>query len=165
MSNGASPGRSYAPQGQTPVIRICARRENLGLISTVTNQGQMRFMVYREAMNAGLMIKFLGRLVKDAGRKVFLILDNLKVHHSRPVKEWLAGHQEQIEVFYLPAYCPELNPDEYLNNDLKTGVYQGDLARTRVQLQKKTISHLRTLQKQPLKVKKFFEHPKVAYAA
>ena len=125
----------------------------------------MRFLVYREAMNANLMIKFLGRLVKVGGRKVFLILDNLKGHHSKPVKERLAKHQEQIEVFYLPAYCPELNPDEYLNNDLKTGVYKGELARKRVQLQKKTISHLRMLQKQPLKVKKFFQHPKVAYAA
>ena len=96
-----------------------------GLISTVINQGQMRFMVYREAMNANLMIKFLGRLVKVGGRKVFLILDNLKGHHSKPVKERLAKHQEQIEVFYLPAYCPELNPDEYLNNVyLKTGVYR-----------------------------------------
>jgi transposase len=85
----------------------------------------MRFMVYWEAMNAGLMIKFLGRLVKDAGRKVFLVLDNLKVHYSKPVKEWLEEHKKQIEGFYLPAYCPELNPDEYLNNDLKTGVYQG----------------------------------------
>jgi len=94
-----------------------------------------------------------------------LILDNLRVHYSKPVKEWLEEHKEQIEVFYLPAYCPELNPDEYLNNDLKTGVFQGEPARTRVQLQKKTIPHLRMLQKQPLKVKKFFEHPKVAYAA
>ena len=125
----------------------------------------MRFMVYREAMNAGLIIKYLGWLVKDAGCKVFLILDNLEVYHSKPVKEWLEEHKEQIEVSYLPGHYPELNPDEYLDNDLKTGVYQEESARTRMQLQKKTISHLRGLQKQPLKVKYFFDHPKVAYAA
>ena len=146
-------------------MRVCVRRENLGLISTITNQGQMRFMLYREAMNASIMKKFLARLVKDVDRKVFLIVDNLKVHHSKLVQEWLEEHKHLIEVFYLPAYCPELNPDEYLNNDLKTNVYSAEPARTRDQLKRKTISHLRTLQKQPKKVKMFFEHPKVAYAA
>jgi transposase len=165
LSNGYQHGRSYAPRGQTPTVRMCARKESIGLISTVTNQGQMRFMVYRNAMNAAVMKKFLQRLVKDAGRKVFLIVDNLKVHHSKPVKEWLAVHQEQIEVFYLPAYCPELNPDEYLNNDLKSGVYGAEAVRTRLQLTKKAVSHLRSLQKQPQRVQKFFKHPKVAYAA
>jgi transposase len=165
LSNGYQHGRSYAPRGQTPTVRMCARKESIGLISTVTNQGQMRFMVYRNAMNAAVMKKFLQRLVKDAGRKVFLIVDNLKVHHSKPVKEWLAVHQEQIEVFYLPAYCPELNPDEYLNNDLKSGVYGAEAVRTRPQLTRKAVSHLRSLQKQPQRVQKFFKHPKVAYAA
>lgn len=165
LSNGYQHGRSYAPRGQTPTVRMCARKESIGLISTVTNQGQMRFMVYRNAMNAAVMKKFLQRLVKDAGRKVFLIVDNLKVHHSKPVKEWLALHQEQIEVFYLPAYCPELNPDEYLNNDLKSGVYGAEAVRTRPQLTKKAVSHLRSLQKQPQRVQQFFKHPKVAYAA
>jgi len=165
LSNGYQHGRSYAPRGQTPTVRMCARKESIGLISTVTNQGQMRFMVYRNAMNAAVMKKFLQRLVKDAGRKVFLIVDNLKVHHSKPVKEWLAVHHEQIEVFYLPAYCPELNPDEYLNNDLKSGVYGAEAVRTRPQLTKKAVSHLRSLQKQPQRVQKFFKHPKVAYAA
>ena len=165
LSNGHQYGRSYAPKGETPVMRVCVRRENLGLISTITNQGQMRFMLYREAMNASIMKKFLTRLVKDVDRKVFLIVDNLKVHHSKLVQEWLEAHKHLIEVFYLPAYCPELNPDEYLNNDLKTNVYSAEPARTRDQLKRKTISHLRVLQKQPQKVKKFFEHPKVAYAA
>jgi transposase len=165
LSNGYQYGRSYAPRGQTPTVGLCARKESIGLISTVTNQGQMRFMVYRNAMNATVMKKFLQRLVKDAERKVFLIVDNLKVHHSKPVKKWLALHPDQIEVFYLPAYCPELNPDEYLNNDLKSGVYGAESVRTSSQLTKKTVTHLRALQKKPKRVMKFFEHPKVAYAA
>ena len=165
LSNGYQYGRSYAPRGQTPLMRVCARRENVGLISTVTNQGQMRFMLFREAMNATIMKKFLARLVKDVDRKVFLILDNLKVHHSNPVRKWLEEHKDRIEVFYLPAYCPELNPDEYLNNDLKTSVYSAEPVRTRAQLKRKAISHLRTLQKKPQAVRRFFEHPKVAYAA
>ncbi len=111
------------------------------------------------------MKEFLARLIKDVDRKVFLIVDNLKVHHSRLVQQWLEEHKEQIEVFFLRAYSPELNPDGYLNNDLKTNVYSAEPARSRGQLKRKAISHLRTLQKQPKRVKKFFEHPKVAYAA
>jgi hypothetical protein len=101
-------------------------------------------------------------LAKDAGRKVFLILDNLKVHHSNLVKEWLEEQKKQLEVFYLKAYCQQLNPDDYLNNHLKSGVHKGEVARTWVLLQKKMISHLRRLQKQPLKVNNFNEHSKVA---
>jgi transposase len=165
LCNGYQYGRSYAPMGKTPTVRLCAAKERIGLVSTVTNQGQMRFMVYRNAMNATIMKKFLARLIKDAERKVFLIVANLKVHHSKLVNEWLKAHEDQIEIFFLPLYCPELNPDEYLNGDLKSGVYKAESNRTRSQLTKKSISHLRSLQRQPQRVKKLFCNPKVAYAA
>ena len=92
----------------------------MNMISTVTNQGKVRFMVYSGSMNAKRLLRFFAQLVKDAARKVFLILDNLRVHHARLVKAWLAAEENQrnIEVFFLPAYSPELNPDEYLNCDL-----------------------------------------------
>jgi len=96
---------------------------------------------------------------------VFLILDNLKVHHSYIVRDWLEEHKAQIEAFFLPSYSPELNPDEYLNCDLKDGVHSGTPARTRDQLKKKAVSHLRKLQKMPKRVMKYFKHPKIAYAA
>ena len=82
-------------------------------------------------MNAAVMKKFVGRLVKDVNHEVFLILDNLKLHHSNPVKKCLEEHKDLIEVFYLPAYCPELNPYEYLENELKTSVYSAEPVRTR----------------------------------
>ena len=87
----------------------------MSMVSAINNQGKVRFMIYKEAMDAGLMIKFMKRLIKDTGRKVFLIVDNLKTHHSKVVRKWLQEHTEQIEVFSLPSYSPELNPDEYLN--------------------------------------------------
>jgi transposase len=158
-------GRSYAPRGKTPVIRLSAKREHINLISTVTNQGKVRFMIYKNTMNSQTMIKFLKRLVKDADRKVFLVLDNLRVHHSYMVKDWLSEHEDQIELFFLPSYSPELNPDEYLNCDLKDGVHSGVPARSKGQLNKKAVSHLRMLQKRPDRVKKYFKHPKIAYAA
>ena len=136
-------GRSYAPKGETPVVRVNSKRENVGLISTVTNQGKVRWMVLNGALDTNQLIEFMKRLVKDAGRKVFLILDNLRVHHARLVKAWLAKHQDEIEVFYLPSYSPELNPDEMLNADLKQAVTSKAPARTKGQLLKVTTSHMR----------------------
>ncbi len=147
------------------MIRLNARRESFSLISSITNQGKVRFMTYRGAMNSRTLIRFLRRLIKDADRKVFLILDNLRVHHSRQVKAWLEEHKEEIEVFYLPSYSPEPNPDEYLNCDLKAGVHSGPPARTVEQLRAKAISHLRKLQKLPHRVRSYFRHPKIRYAA
>lgn len=159
-------GRGYAPKGKTPVVRVTQRRENLGIISTVTNQGKVRWKLFEGAMNADILIDFFKRLIRDTGgRKVFLILDNLRVHHARKVKAWLAEHETAIEVFYLPSYSPELNPDECLNADLKEGVTKRAPARSKKALKKAAVSHLRKLQKSPERVKSYFEHEPVRYAA
>jgi len=121
-------------------------------------------MPYESNMNANMLIKFLKRLIKDADRKVFLILDNLRVHHGNVIKEWVKSHKDEIELFFLPSYSPELNPDEYLNCHLKDGVHSGVPARTCAQLKAKAISHLRMIQKCPGKVRNYFKHPKIAYA-
>jgi len=105
------------------------------VISTVINQGKVRFMLYWETLTAPLLIRFLVRLVRDVGCKVFLILDNLRVHHSDKVRAWLEMHRQQIELFFLPAYSPELHPDGCLNCDLKAMVYGGKPARNRVVLE------------------------------
>lgn len=165
LCNDSYHGRSYAPKGVTPEIRIYPRCQRVNLISSITNQGKVRFMVYNDKMNSQTLIKFMERLIKDSKRKVLLILDNLKVHHSYIVKDWLKEHSEEIEVFYLPTYSPELNPDEYLNCDLKAGVHSGPPAKNKDDLKKKAISHLRKLQKMPKRVMKYFEHKKIAYAA
>ncbi len=164
LCNDSYHGRSYAPRGHTPAIRLHPRCERVNLISTVTNQGKVRFMFYKSRMNSQTLIKFMERLINDSDNKVFLILDNLKVHHSYIVKDWLEEHAEQIEVFFLPSYSPELNPDEYLNCDLKVGVHSGVPARNKDQLKSKAISHLRKLQKLSSRVRKYFKHPKIAYA-
>lgn len=166
LCNDDQHGRGYAPKGKTPTINLCAKRERISLISSITNQGKVRFMIYQNALNAQTFIKFLKRLIKDAdGRKIFLILDNLRVHHSLVAKDWVEQHAEQIELHFLPSYSPELNPDEYLNCDLKAGVHSGSPARNKKQLKTKTISHMRMLQKKPKRVRMYFKHPKIAYAA
>lgn len=165
LCNDSYHGRSYAPRGKTPAIALSAKCQRVNLISTVTNQGKVRFMIYSERMNAEIFIKFMKRLIKDADRKILLILDNLRVHHSYKARDWLEQHTDQIEVFFLPSYSPELNPDEYLNCDLKAGVHSGSPARSKGQLKAKALSHLRKLQKMPQRVVKYFKHPKIAYAA
>jgi len=116
-------------------------------------------MLYEKAMNADILIKFMSRLIKDADRKVFLVLDNLRTHHSGPVKDWLEEHRDQIEVFFLPSYSPELNPDEYLNRDLKLSAHSGKPPRTGSELRRKTKGHLRKLQKLPRRIIKYFKNP------
>ena len=165
IQNDAYNARGFAPKGKTPVVRINATKSRVNMISSITNRGKVRFMLYKENMTSQVLIKFMSRLVKGADRKVFLIVDNLRVHHSKAVKAWLEEHKEEIAVFYLPSYSPELNPDEYLNGDLKQCIRSGLPARSEKALTKKTRSFMRKLQNRPKHVSNYFKHPKIAYAA
>lgn len=165
LCNDSYHGRSYAPRGETPAIKVHPRCKRVNLISTVTNQGKVRFMVYKDKMNSQTLIRFMKRLIKDSDKKIYLILDNLKVHHSHMVKDWVKEHEDEIELFFLPSYSPELNPDEYLNCDLKVGVHSQTPAKTADELKCKAISHLKKLQKLPRRIKNYFKNPMIAYAA
>jgi transposase len=158
-------GRSYAPRRRTPTIRVNHKRAGLGLISAVTNKGELRWMVLDGAIKASILIRFLARLVRDAGGKVFLVLDRLAVHRSAKGKAWLARREADIEVFYLPPYSPELNPDEGLNGDLKQAVTRTEPARSKPQLKRRVIGHMRKLSKSPARVRSFFGHRTFRYAA
>ena len=158
-------GRGYAPKGKTPVVLAHANRSKLSVISTVTNKGQMRWKVFSGALNAKILIGFMKRLVHGREKRVFLILDNLRVHHSKAVKKWLAENEEKIQVFYLPSYSPELNPDELLNADLKQRVTKAVPARNKLALTRTAIGALRSIQKQPARVESYFEQENVSYAA
>ena len=158
-------GRSYAPKGHTPEIRLSAKRTSVSMISTVTNRGKVRFMMLDAPLNAQVLITFLKRLIRDAGRKVFLILDNLRDHHAKIVQAWLEEHKEEIEVFYLPSYSPELNPDEYLNGHLKSGVHSQPPFRSNEKLKAAVVSYMRKLQRRPSTIMNYFKHHAVRYAA
>ena len=157
--------RGYAPKGKTPVVRLNAKRSSTNMISAITNQGKVRFRIFEGSMNAEILIDFCKRLIQSAKRKVYLILDNLRVHHAKVFKARLEERKDKIEVFYLPSYSPELNPDEYLNCDLKAGVHSGKPARNKKQLKRKVLSHMRMLQKKPSRVARHFRHRKIKYAA
>lgn len=159
-------GRSYAPAGKTPVTyTVGGTRHKLSMIATVTNQGKTRWMIIDEAFNADKLIEFLEALIKDADKKVFLILDNLRVHHSKPVKAWVAEREDKIELFYLPSYSPELNPEERLNADLKHVIGTKVPVRTKAKLRSATTEHMTQLEQSPERVMNFFQDPRVKYAA
>lgn len=165
LSNTDVRGRSFAPKGKTPIALHPAKREHLSMISTVSNQGTMRWMIIDGSFNSERLIEFMRLLVKDAGKKVFLVLDNLRAHHSKAVKAWLAENKSTIEVFYLPAYSPDLNPDERLNADIKHYVGTRVPVRSKEKLRTTTSYRLRELQKQPDRIKSYFQDPRVKYAA
>jgi len=157
-------GRGYSPKGKTPIVNISAKRVSINMISSITNQGKVRFMMYRKSMNAEVLIKFLKRLIKDSNRKLILILDNLRVHHAAVVRDWLKGKDDKLEIFFLPSYSPELNPDEYLNNDIKQGIHSKTLFRDEKSLMNGILSHMRMLQKMPQRVMNYFKHHRIVYA-
>ena len=165
ISNQDQIGRSYAPKGKTPVVPRTAKRITQSMIAAVSNRGQMRFMLYEGALNVDRFLAFLRRLVKDAGQKVFLIVDNLKVHHARKVEAWVASHAHELELFYLPAYAPDHNPDEYLNNELKQRLRQRPQPGDKDELIRSARSVLRTIQRAPERVRAYFMPEPVRYAA
>lgn len=159
-------GRSYSPRGITPTTRsVWGARQRFSMISSVNNRGKCYWMIVDGAFNADRLTEFMGSLAKEASRKVFLVMDNLKVHHSRPVKEWLERNKERIEAFYLPSYSPELNPDERLNADLKHAITTCVPRRTKRGLLKKTTEHMDMVKSSPERVKAYFLDKNVAYAA
>lgn len=163
VQNTADYLRGYAPIGQTPVVEVEAQKFKANLLSAISNSGKVRFMIY-EKFSPDKLIDFMRRLVKDTDRKVFLILDNLRIHHAKRVTAWLERHKSEIEVFFLPPYAPEYNPDEYLNGDLKRDIGNREMPRSQSDIETYIRSYMHKLKRLPNKVRGFFGAPKVAYA-
>ena len=157
--------RGYAPKGSTPIVRMKAKRLNINIISSISKLGKMRFMTYTAPFNTASLIKFTARLCNDTNKKLFIILDNLAVHHSKIFMNWIKNRRDQIKVFYLPSYSPELNPDERLNRDLKTHFHSGPLVKHKNELKNKVVSYLKSIQKMPKRIKNYFNSNFVKYAA
>ena len=145
------------------MLPVETKRQRVNMISAISSQGKVRFMLYQDTMNQQRLIRFMQRLVRASEQKVFLILDNLKVHHGKLAAAWLEKHKDKIEVFFLPPYAPEYNPDEYLNHALKIFVHSGQLPYTVEEISHKILSFMRKLQHQPQFVSNFFRSPMLSY--
>lgn len=159
------PGCGYARQGERATMETPGPHIRVNQISAVSNEGTVRFMTYRGAFNAAVFLLFLTRLIAGASRKVLLIVDRLQAHKTPEVQAWVQAHRERIEVFYLPAYSPELNPVEYLNNDLKGAVNEAGLPPDRLTLRDRLLGFMRRLLRVPEHVISYFLHPWTQYAA
>jgi transposase len=155
----------YAPQGQRATMEVPGPHIRASQISTITNTGDVRFMTYTRTMTAALFVVFLGRLLRGTTGKVFLIVDRLRAHTTPEVAGWVAKHSDRIEVFYLPRYSPELNPDEYLNNDLKGSMNAAGLPHNKGEVRSRIQQFMRRLLHLPQHVMSYFLHPSLQYAA
>jgi transposase len=158
-------GRSFSRRGQTPVIPGTGQRFGCNMISSITNKGRLNFMVFKKKFIADVFIEFLRRLIKQNERKVFLIVDGHPVHRSKKVGRWLKKNERKIRLFFLPSYSPELNPDEMLNQDVKSNAVGRRRAHNRIELIKNVRSYLRSRQRKPHIVRKYFHEKHVRYAA
>lgn len=159
------PGYGYAREGRRATMEVPGPHIRVNMVSAIGNGGSLRFMTYTGNMNGARFLVFLGRLVRGATRKVYLIADRLKAHDTGPVRRWLAAHKERIELVPLPKSSPELNADEYLNNDLKGNVKAFGLPHDKKELRSLVQAFMRGLLHLPEHVRSYFLHPCVAYAA
>jgi len=161
-----SAGRTWAPVGQTPVTKGTGKRFKANMIAAVSNTGTLRFRVFDERFTGPLFLDFLKRLVKDAkGRKLMLIVDGHPAHRARIVRDWVAANPTLIELHFLPGYSPELNPAECLNQDVKTNALGRRRPLNVAELKADVRGFLRSCQRQPARVARYFHERHVTYAA
>jgi len=159
-------GRSWAPIGQTPVTRGTGKRFKANMIAAISNTGTLRFRVFDERFTGPLFLDFLKRLVRDnKGRKAIVILDGHPAHRARIVRDWVAANPDLIELHFLPGYSPELNPAECLNQDVKTNALGKRRPVNVSELKADVRRFLRSAQRRPAKIARYFHERHVRYAA
>jgi transposase len=158
-------GTSSSPRGTTPTARVTGRPARVNVISTLTNAGVLRFSVFTGRFTAPVFLAFLARLLRSTTGVVFLVLDGHPVHRSRRVRDWVAAQGGQLRLFFLPPYCPELNPTEYLNHAVKDTVPRVRRARDKGELAGQVRTFLRVVQRHRHLARRFFKAEPVRYAA
>lgn len=165
VRSDAHAGTTWAPRGQTPVVSSTGARFGLNIISAVSPRGDFRFMCVHGRVDAGVFVEFLKRLIHNAPRKIFLIVDGHPTHKAKKVRTFVASVSKRLQLFFLPPYSPELNPDELVWNDLKNNGIGGKALTGPAQLKREVIGYLRFLRKTPERIRSFFRAPTTAYAA
>lgn len=164
MRSDHQAGRSFGRRGHTPVIPGTGKRFRCNMISALTNRGQLAFMIFPSRFTQVVFVAFLRRLIRHARHKLFLIIDAHPVHAGAHTQRWAKRHRKQIRLFVLPGYSPELNPDELLNQDVKTNAVGRKRPRTPLELVGNVRRFLWSTQRRPAKVRNSFRHPNVRYA-
>ncbi len=153
--------KGYAPKGAKikPILEHPAKKFKINMISAITNTGKTMFALYDESINVDRFIEFLQKVIDSSDKKVYMIVDNLRVHHAKRVTQWIEEHKDKIAIFYLPPYSP------YLNQDYKRNAHKNDIPLTQKQLRESTQRYMLEISQNKEKVANFFKHPSVDYAA
>jgi transposase len=165
MRSDHQAGKSYAPQGQTPVIKKTGQRFSLNMISAISNKGHLQFMILDGRFNGEVFLKFLQQMIKYSRQKIYFVTDGHPAHKTKKLNEWLAANKKKIEVFFLPPYSPELNPQEYVNQDVKTNVIGKKRPINKVQMRTNVEEFMNERKNDKKQVQKYFHEKHVRYAA
>jgi transposase len=156
--------KGYSPIGVTPTLPVASAHIGVNMISAFTNKGKVRYHFYRGKFNQDIFIGFLTRLIKGTDGKVFAIADNSSTHHGLLEQDWEEKNAESITIFNLPSYVPELNPVEYLNNNLKRVLLYKGYSKNENEVEKKAVSIMRSIQSKKNRIASFFGNDFVKYA-
>lgn len=157
-------GTTWGKKGETPVVVGTGARFGLNVISAVNPQGDFRFMTVKGRVNAGVFIEFLKRLVHNAQRNVFLIVDGHPAHKAKMVERFVEDQEGRLRLFFLPPYSPQLNPDECVWNDLKNNAVGRMMITGPDMLMRAVVGFLRRVQKLPDRVRGYFNTATTKYA-
>jgi transposase len=157
-------GSTWAPKGETPIIKTSGKRENVNVISAINNKGKLRFMLYESGFNDTIFIQFLKRLMHKQKTPISLIVDGHKSHFTKKVKEYLASTEGNLKIYQLPPYSPELNPDELVWNNAKQKVAKAKHTPSKKTFKQKVQDIMSGIQKKESLTRAFFYEPNVAYA-
>ena len=158
-------GRTYGIKGKTPEIKKTGSRFKCNMLAAISPQGFMNWMVFEDNFTSKKCIEFLGRMIRQIKQKIFLILDNHRVHHSKKVKAYVEKHKDKIELFYLPPYCPDMNPQELVNQDVKANSNNFRALKSLNDLTINVRYYLTKIQFDEFKIMNYFNKKEVAYAA
>ena len=158
-------GKGYAPKGKTPIVKNIVIKIVICMISAITNQGKVFWKLHNGTVDGIRFLDFVKRLVSYKRNKIILILDNAKIHHSKVLTNWLKMNRNKIELFFIPPYCPDLNPDEHVNSDVKNGIGMRSPSRTKECLTTAVEEHMGMLKNNPSRIKNYFKNTAISYAA
>jgi transposase len=165
MRSDHQAGKSYAPQGQKPVIKKTGQRFSLNMISAISNKGHLQFMILDGKFNGEAFKTFLQQMIKYSRQKIYFVTDGHPAHKTKMLNEWLAENKDKIEVFFLPPYSPELNPQEYVNQDVKTNIIGKKRPINKAQMRTNVEDFMNKRKSDRKQVQKYFHVSHVRYAA
>jgi transposase len=157
-------GTTWAPSGQTPVVTARGRRFSLNMLSAVSPKGEFRFIQHNGTATAPVFRTLLRRLSAGATNLVFVVVDGHPVQKSAWVWQYIESQADKLQLFFLPPYTPQLNPDEQVWAHVKRLGISSQFVESKDEMARLALGALRRIQKLPNLVRSFFGHNECLYA-